>query len=133
MTRSFTLLETVVAAALLAMLAASAISAIRSITLAADRAGETVDVGALSLIVDDLLADPPEHGLPQLADGAAWHGLVVRHPEHPAQITIRRTAPQHMAATMPGAPPRRHAWLIFESGGAAVVRWLPLPDEEQTP
>lgn len=133
MKRSFTLLETVVAAALLAMLAASAISALRSITLAADRAGETIDVGAFSLIVDDLLADPAGYGLPQLADGAAWDGLVVRHPEHAAEITIRRTAPQYLSATMPGAPPRRHAWLIFESRGAAVVRWLPLPEEEHQP
>ena len=133
MRRSFTLLETVTAAALLAMLAASSIGALRSITLVADRAGAAVDVGALSLIVDELLADPEAHGLPQPADGAAWHELTARHPEHPAEITIRRAVSEMTGAPTRDAPARRHTWLSFESQGAAVARWLPLPELEQAP
>lgn len=127
MSRSFTLLETVVATALLAMLAASALSALQSISRAADRAAGLIDIGAFSRIVDDLLADPGAHGLPELADGAAWHNRRAQHPEHGADILIRRTAPESLPVMTAASGTRRHAWLIFETEGAAVARWLPLP------
>ncbi|MFG0282920.1 MAG: hypothetical protein ACF8R7_00720 [Phycisphaerales bacterium JB039] len=133
MRRSFTLLEAIIAAALLATLAASAVSGLSTITAGAERAEQRVDVGALSMAVDTLLDNPMAYKVPLLDDGAAWDGRTVVWPDAPGRrITVRRLVRDW--SVRPDQQ-RRCAWLIFESDGAAVARWLPLrePRPEQAP
>jgi prepilin-type N-terminal cleavage/methylation domain-containing protein len=132
--RGLTLLEVLIATALLAMMAAAcvpvmaqAMRALQSHAIA--RQNEAID---LAQFADTVLQRPDLIGLKdskELLDTsgreASWPSEEFPQQSHapPVKISVLR-APEDTDA--------KHAWLVFECDEVLVHRWLPLPATEDT-
>lgn len=111
--RGLTLLEVVLATALLAMAATGVASAVSSITRPVE--GPRADMRELAAIIDDLLREPARYELDATAIVASGRGTLVLD-EATIQITLK---------TRSG----RGAWLEFAQGGQRIARWVRVPEE----
>lgn len=120
MRRAMTLVEVLASLVLLTLLAGASASMLRSAAQAMPR---EEDSGAFELaaLADAVLADPVAHGI-----DTPLHELTsldIPWPDHPAR------PPARLRVLRSDEPEADHAWLVLEWDGAAVSRWLALPEE----
>lgn len=127
--RGFTLVETLAAAALLAVMAAACLPLIAQAARAVEEVDppmggewDGIDLGALA---DEVAAHPDRFGIDPASPGGAtveW----TEHPERPAVQVSRLEGPADAAG----------AWLRFDCDGRIALRWIrlePKPTEERRP
>ncbi|MEQ8845667.1 MAG: prepilin-type N-terminal cleavage/methylation domain-containing protein [Phycisphaerales bacterium] len=110
--RGLTLLEVVLATALLALAATGVASAVSSITRPVE--GPRADVRELAAIIDEVLRDPARYELDATAIVASGRGALVLD-DATIQITLK---------TLSG----RGAWLEFAQGDQRIARWVRVPE-----
>lgn len=110
--RGLTLLEVVLATALLALAATGMASAVSSITRPA--AQPEAEIYELAAIVDEVLRDPARHELDTDAIAAGGQG----------SLSIVGVTIQITLKTRSG----RGAWLEFRQGEQRIARWVRLPE-----
>ena len=110
--RGLTLLEVVLATALLAMAAVGVASAVSAITPSAER--RDANPGELTGIVDAALRDPVRSGLDPAAIAASGRG-VLRVDEITIEVTLESRS-------------GRGAWMVFHLGDQHVARWVRVPE-----
>jgi len=136
--RGLTLLETVIAAALLAVLGATGASLLVDARQRIDRPAPKVSVHDLSMLAAALVNDPSGVGLgASIADVGERTTLqwpdAFEAPGAPA-VTLRFVASKGFAATGEDQErAARRAWLVLECAGVTTARWVELPDEEDAP
>lgn len=127
--RALTLVEVLVATALLAVLVATLLPfAVRASRSLSPRPAP-VDMDALSGFADAVMSNP---GAFQIADlnvveqtTIAWPGSTTR------EVTIRRVSPAELSDDEPYVLP--HRWLAFTCEDVTVLRWVPAPDDAAMP
>lgn len=110
--RGLTLLEVVLATALLALASIGMASALGSITRPV--AQPASDVHVLADAIDEVLRDPARHHLDAGAIAATGHGL----------LSLDGTTVQITVMTRSG----RGAWLEFREGKLRIARWVRVPE-----
>ncbi|MCW5757965.1 MAG: prepilin-type N-terminal cleavage/methylation domain-containing protein [Phycisphaeraceae bacterium] len=111
--RGLTLLEVVLATALLALAVAGVASAMSSITRPS--AQPSVEVHTLASMIDDVLQNPSRHAFDASAIAKSGRGSLELD-----GITIGVTL-----KTRSG----RGAWMEFAHGGQRIARWVSVPEE----
>lgn len=136
--RGLTLLETVAAAALLAVLGAAGASLLVDARQRVDRPEPSVTIHDLSRLADALSEDPESLGVSGSA--TEWDGTALQWPasfemDGAPQVTLRLVESEGFPPkeTAEDKEPTRHAWLVLECGEVATGRWIELPDAEATP
>ena len=116
--RGLTLLEVVVAVALLVLLAAATTPLLREAARLGEAHEPLPDTAALGLAVDQFLADPAAHGFE--------HEIPERGNFVATDLGLRGAVHfQRLAAPGPEAD---GSWMVFRGGGAKVFRWEAKPE-----
>ena len=128
--RGLSLLEVMLAAALLALITATCLPAVVRAAAALDTgdAEPTVSRAELARLADALIEAPAAFGLETLPTSDVFE---VAWPEAPGRPLV--SARRHRAAS---TIDDGRAWLVLTCGDATVCRWLPPPetsDEEPVP
>lgn len=110
--RGLTLLEVVLATALLALAATGVASAVSSITRPVE--GAHADIHELAATIDEVLRDPARYGLDPTRIVASGRGTLVLD-DATIQITLK-------------ARSDRGAWLEFAQGEQRIARWVRVPE-----
>jgi prepilin-type N-terminal cleavage/methylation domain-containing protein len=111
--RGLTLVETLAAAALLAVMAAAVAPLLRDAASAVEEPDE-VDMLGLGQFADEVAAVPERHGI-DVRTGGPWSVLWKRtFDERLVEVT------RLLAKT----EPERSAWLVFRCGTGATLRWV---------
>lgn len=135
--RGLTLLEVLLAAALLSLLAVACIPLIQKSLRVLDSDRGTLHAGELSLIVDQMMQEPAAFGLEaDLVQQVQQHGPVhIAWPDdsHRAPITVHALAPQRVPAGIDESdePPTTGLWLTFACERTCVSRWINTTQERQ--
>jgi type II secretory pathway component PulJ len=118
-TRGLTLLETLLAAALLSLLALATTSVLRDAAPQSSRPARAADLAALSRFAEEFMANPARelNGESDLA--------FVSNGTSTSEVTIRSVKVNTIE--------RPHEWLVFEQDGAWIIRWRPLEEAENAP
>lgn len=111
--RGLTLLEVVLATALLALAATGMASAVGAITRPDPR--PAVDIYGFADAIDEVLRDPARHRLDTSAIAASGRGTLNLDGEI-IQITTKSRS-------------GRGVWLEFREGERRIARWIRLPEE----
>lgn len=126
MRRGLTLIETLAAAALLAIIVAACLPMFTVPTAYSDT-NARIAIDELAVLMDRVLADPSESGfeLEQLL-ATEWTTLALIDATG-SQLTVEadlRRAVDSEAG---------HVWIAFRAGETRVYRWVALPDLDQEP
>lgn len=116
--RGITLIEVVLAAALLALIAATVVPLLRGSSATAPVPIDLSGRSTLIESVDLLLAEPDARGLD--TDPLQWDGSVVRDDALTIDITVHR----------PEASDTRRVWITFSTDTSAIHRVLTLSEDE---
>ena len=128
--RGLTLLEVLIATALLAVMAAACVPVMAQAmrALAFDDSEHELEIDDLARFADALLVNPESFGL------KGPHELLDSREaqlEWPADLLPGRSAPivpvQVRVLRNADASEADHAWLVFECDGVVVHRWLEIP------
>lgn len=111
--RGLTLLEVVLATALLALATTGMASAVSSITRPIEQPSDNLH--GLAAIIDEVLRDPARYELDTGAIAASGHGSLDLD-----GTTIRITLKARSG---------RGAWMEFRQGDQRVARWVRVPEE----
>ena len=134
LSRGLTLLETLIATAILAMIAAACVPVIaRAMVLLGPSSAtpnkSTVQMADLSLVADAFMNDPSAFGidrkaLPELeAFQIAWPEDDSAHPAPSTdvvEVKVQRATDAEV----------KHAWIAFNCEDLVVLRWLALPERD---
>ncbi|MEQ9097076.1 MAG: prepilin-type N-terminal cleavage/methylation domain-containing protein [Phycisphaerales bacterium] len=113
--RGLTLLEVVLATALLALAATGVASAVSSITRPVE--GSHADIHELAAAIEEVLRDPARYELDAAAITAHGQGTLMLD-DATIQIVLK---------TRSG----RGAWLEFAQGDQRIARWVRVPEERR--
>ncbi len=131
--RGLTLLETVAAAALLAVLGAAGASLLVDARQRVGRPEPSATVNDLSRLADVLVEDPAEVGFAgtvEEMDGATLPWPVSFELVDAPPVALRLVETTGFETTELDEEPARRAWLILECDGFSIARWVELPEEE---
>ncbi len=133
--RGLTLIETLAATVLLAMLAATGADLLRTARQSHDAASRdaTVDPVRLSLVIDALFEDPTRFGLAEDWRPVRSTNRTTQSPDHdwpPIVLSVIETTGVISTSNNDAEPDSQRAgWLIARCADATTTRWLQLPEE----
>jgi len=128
--RGLTLLEVLIATALLAVLSVACVPAIARAMVVLHE-GERVPKGSLQMaelqvVADAVLEDPKRSGGFGLG-ATPLHGLATAEIAWPSDMSSGEHAAITVRAIRSREPNADHIWLLFECEGVTVSRWVELP------
>jgi prepilin-type N-terminal cleavage/methylation domain-containing protein len=126
--RGLTLLETLIATAILATIAGACVPVVaRAMALLRRPSEPRVGQADLSIVADAFMADPAAFGvdheeMPNLVSfQMAWPaGAALPPPTSSVNVRVLRAADAEVD----------HAWVLFECEGTRSMRWLAVPERE---
>ena len=125
-----TLIETLLATALLALLASTCVPVLAEALAALRVQAPGIDIVELGLAADTLLENPESHGLATILDDDSNAVVEVPWPT----IGIESTGPVDMPITVramsPAPESAEHTWIVFSCDDTFVIRWRKLDDGE---
>ena len=129
--RGLTLLEVLLASAILAMLAAACGPTIaRAMSLLRPTgAARSIELIDLANAADVITAKPDIVGM---RPGAPLHEITqmdVSWPAHESDSDHQVPPPIQMRVLPQSNPPADHCWIAFDCDGLTVYRWVSIPDE----
>jgi hypothetical protein len=116
--RAFTLLETLLAAVLLAAMSATCAGVLRLARSEPEPRNPRVSIDELADLADRALRSPSALGLPAIPHDGLPRWTAIPWPDAPDRSPVRVEV----------IPSSAHAWIVFSSEDLTVSRWVRTPE-----
>jgi prepilin-type N-terminal cleavage/methylation domain-containing protein len=133
--RGLTLLEVLLASAILATLAVACVPLLHeSLTALVEPPEPTFDLNELADVADQFLADPTRFGMADSRQLLEQGSVTITWPaskgDHEDETVIPHLPPINVRCLLADDSKVDHAWALFECDGQTIARWIAMPHKE---